>query len=250
MPKPLEENVAARLYELCLRSEKLGAPVFTKFMSPPEAAQAQRIAKERRMGASINGGYPDAERVIACFHPLGEAPDFPIDCLRITWDTRYGQADHRALLGSVLALGIERSLVGDIVLQEEAAYLLAAREMAPFISDNLQSAGRVSVKATVLDRIPPLSPKEGKVFRETVASLRLDAVLAAGLNLSRARASALITGGQAQVNHHLELRTDAQLKEGDLLSIRGFGRLRLNAVGQPTRKDRIPILFEGHGVHS
>ena len=122
--------------------------------------------------------------------------------------------------------------------------------MAPFIADNLQSAGRVAVKVTALEEIPSLSPKEGKVFRETVASLRLDAVLAAGLNLSRARASTLIVGGQAQVNHHLELRTDAQLKEGDLLSIRGFGRLKLNAVGEPTRKDRIPILFEGHGIRS
>ena len=235
MTKPLEESIAARLYELCLRSEKLGGPVFTKFLSPPEAAQAQHIARERRTGVTLSGGYQGAERVIACFHLPGETLDFPIDCLRIAWDVRYGRADHRALLGSVLALGIERSLVGDIVLQEEAAFLLAAREMAPFIADNLQSSGRVTVKATVLDEIPPLSPKEGNLFRVTVASLRLDAVLSAGLNLSRSRASALIVSGQVQVNHHLELRTDTQLKEGDLLSIRGFGRLKLNALGEPTR---------------
>lgn len=250
MAKPPEGNTAARLYELCLRSQKLGGPVFTKFLSPPEAEHALHIARERRTGVTVSGGYPGAERAMACFHPPGETPEFPIGCLLITWDARYGQADHRALLGSVLALGIERSLVGDIVLQEDGAFLMAAREMVSFIADHLQSAGRVTVKAAVLNEIPPISPKEGKLFRETVASLRLDAVLAAGLKMSRARASALIIGGQAQVNHRLELRADAQLKEGDLLSIRGFGRLAVKSVGQPTRKDRIPILFEGHGIHS
>ncbi len=201
------------------------------------------------MECTLSGGYPSAERVVACFHPAGEEPVFPILCLHITWDGRYHQAEHRALLGSVLGLGIDRSMVGDICLIEDGAYLMAVEEMAEFIAQNLAQAGRTPVQAKVLESIPPIMPPEGKIFRDTVASLRLDAVLAAGLNLSRSGAAAHILSGQVQVNHKIEIRTDAQLHERDLLSIRGFGRLCIKAVGAPTRKGRIPIQFESHGIH-
>jgi RNA-binding protein YlmH len=196
------------------------------------------------------GGYPEAERVMACFHPEGEDPVFPMKCLHITWDTRYAQAEHRSLLGSVLGLGIERSMVGDIVLADGGAYLMAAEEMTDFIAGNLASAGRVPVKTTVMDSIPDITPQQGRIFRDTVPSLRLDAVLAAGLNLSRAKAAECILSGQVQVNHLQVMRTDSQLHEGDLLSIRGYGRLAVKSVGAETRKGRFPIQFESHGIHT
>ncbi len=152
-------------------------------------------------------------------------------------------------MGAVLALGIDRSLTGDICLKENGAYLLASREMASFIAANLVSAGRTPVQAKVLDSIPTITQAPGRIFRDTVASLRLDAVLASGLNISRAEAAAMVLSGRVQVNHRPQTRTDAQLKEGDLLSVRGAGRLALTAVGTPNRKGRIPIYFESHGIH-
>ncbi len=244
-----EDQSTARLCELCLRSQRQQAPVCTRFLTPPEAESARRIAREHRLVCTLSGGYPSAERVMACFHPEGEEAVFPIACVHITWDGRYHQAEHRAILGSVLGLGIERSMVGDICLVGDAAYLMAAEEMAAFIAQNLVKAGRTPVVALVLEDIPPIAAPEGTIFRDTVASLRLDAVLAAGLNMSRSEAASCILSGQVQVNHKPEIRTDAQLREGDLLSIRGFGRLLIKAIGAATRKGRIPIQFESHGIH-
>lgn len=244
-----EDSAAARLKELCSRCGKLQTPVCTRYLSPPEAELARHIALEQRLECALYGGYPSAERVMACFHPPGEEPVFPIRCVHITWDGRYHQAEHRSLLGSVLGLGIDRSMVGDICLAQDGAYLLAAEEMAEFIALNLVQAGKTPVQAKVLDSIPPIASPEGKIFRDTVASLRLDAVLAAGLNLSRSEAAAHILSGQVQVNHRVEVRTDAQLHQGDLLSVRGFGRLQVKAVGTPNRKGRIPVQFESHGIH-
>lgn len=249
MAYALEDSADARLQELCLRSSKLQAPVCTRYLTPPEAELARRIAREQRMECTLSGGYPSAERVIACFHPAGEEPAFPIRCLHITWDGRYHQAEHRSLLGSVLGLGIDRSMVGDICLTQDGAYLLATEEMAEFIAQNLAQAGRTPVQAKVLESMPDIAPPEGKIFRDTVASLRLDAVLAAGLNQSRSEAAALVLSGQVQLNYKVEIRTDAQLHEGDLLSIRGFGRLHIKAVGAPNRKGRTPVQFESHGIH-
>jgi RNA-binding protein YlmH len=224
-------------------------PVYSRFLTPPEADLAMKIARGQRMECSQYGGYQSAERVMACFHPAGEEPVFPIRCVHITWDGRYHQAEHRSLLGSVLGLGIDRSMVGDICLLQAGAYLLAAEEMAEFIAQNLTQAGKTPVQSKVLESIPSISPAEGKIFRETVASPRLDAVLAAGLHLSRSEAAAHIESGQVQVNHKAEIRTDLQLHEGDLLSIRGFGRLHIKAAGAPNRKGRIPVQFESHGIH-
>ncbi len=249
MAHTLEDSISARLQELCLRSDKLQAAVCTRFLTPPEAELARRIAREHRLNCTLSGGYPSAERVMACFHPEGEEVAFPIQCVHITWDGRYHQAEHRALLGSVLGLGIERSMVGDICLTQEGAFMMATEEMAGFIAQNLSQAGKTPVQARVMESIPPIEPPEGRTFRDTVASLRLDAVLAAGLNMSRSEAAACILSGQVQVNHRPEVRPDAQLREGDLLSIRGFGRLHIKAVGAPTRKGRIPIHFESHGIH-
>jgi len=54
----------------------------------------------------------------------------------------------------------------------------------------------------------------------------------------------MIRAGAVSVDHALEERTDRTLSAGQLLSIRGFGRIRLREVGEPTRKDRLPVVLE------
>ena len=243
-----EESIKARLQDLCVRAQRMNAAVYTRFLSPPEAVLSQRIARELDLQCAFFGGYPEAERVMACFYHEGEDPVFPICCLHITWDKRYHQAEHRALLGSVLGLGIEREMVGDITLQDGGAYLFAVEEMTAFIAAGLTKAGGTPVEAKMLNGMPAVEQAQGQLSRDTVASLRLDAVLAAGLNLSRSDASNCILSGRTMINHKPETRLDAQVREGDLLSIRGHGRLKIKAVGSPTRKGRIPIHFESHGI--
>jgi RNA-binding protein YlmH len=81
-------------------------------------------------------------------------------------------------------------------------------------------------------------------MRDTVASLRLDCVLASGLRTSRAKAAEMIREGLVMVEHMPEERVDRLLETGALLSVRGFGRIRLTAVGEKTRKDRLPVTLE------
>jgi len=80
--------------------------------------------------------------------------------------------------------------------------------------------------------------------RDTVASLRLDSVLSSGMRVSRARAAEIIRQGLVSVDHQQEERIDRLLIEGQLLSIRHFGRIRLVKVDPPTRKDRLPVMLE------
>ena len=81
-------------------------------------------------------------------------------------------------------------------------------------------------------------------MRDTVASLRLDSILASGMRTSRAKAAEMIRAGLVSVEHAPEERIDRILAEGQLLSVRGFGRIRLRNVGERTRKDRLPVTLE------
>ena len=203
---------------------------------------ARTAANEAGVQLAFWGGHESAERRIGAFH-LDEPPaeaDYPLACLELNWNPKYADPGHRDLLGAVMGLGLERDAIGDIALGEEegSAYLFAHRDVEAYILGNLDSAGRAKLKLRRVDGAPRLKPPEGISLRITVSSFRLDAVLAAGLKLSRGEAQRLIESGQVKRNHMEILRGDARLEEGDLLSVRGHGRMRVDGFEGLTRKGR------------
>ena len=92
----------------------------------------------------------------------------------------------------------------------------------------------------------PLSALEApeqktKQIRGTVSSLRLDGIVAEGFALSRSRAAEVITAGKTELNYTLCTKPDRLVAEGDVISVRGLGKMRLEAVGGNTKKGRISI---------
>lgn len=235
------ELLLRRMKELSTRASVRPDPQFTHFLDPAQLQAAIAAAHAKGVHLATDGGYPDAERRIAAFY--GEEPPetFPYACVEIAWNARFGSPGHRDLLGSVMALGFERERMGDIVLSGEKAYLFAERDVAAYVAENLERAGRISVKCRVIDGAPELPPPEGRVVRETVPSLRLDALLSAGLDLSRSQASELIAAKRVFLNHVETVRCDAPVEAGDMISVRGCGRIRLEEVGGLTRKGRLSV---------
>ena len=129
-------------------------------------------------------------------------------------------------------------------MEEERACVCALPQLALRLPEEWREAGRFPIRARLLEAAPELHPPKGEERRDTVASLRLDCILQAGLNMSRARAAELVREGLVMVDHMPEERVDRQLKEGSLLSVRGFGRVRLVSVGEETRKGRLPVTLE------
>ncbi|MBQ8506427.1 MAG: RNA-binding protein [Clostridia bacterium] len=231
--------------ELALRACYAGNACFTRFLEPPMERDALSAANEAGVCAAFFGGYDGAERRIAAFY-TDEAPEaweYPIACLELKWNPKYAAPGHRDLLGAVMGLGLERDATGDIAMgaQEGTAYLFCHRDVESYICGNLESAGRASLKVKSFDGVPALKPPEGVELRVTVSSERLDAVIAAGLRLSRSEAQKLIEAGLVKRSHMIELRGDIHLEEGDLLSIRGHGRMRITAFEGQTRKGRLAV---------
>lgn len=241
-------QVQHRLDELAARTSRTGRPCYTGFLSPAEAQWAYASSRRQRVNVSFEGGFEDAERRIACFWEDEEPDDYPLTALEMTWPHQSAPG-HRDVLGSVMGLGIKRSLVGDIVILQESGYLFAERQMAQHIAQTLASAGRIRLQLRVLDELPQLEPPKGVEVRDTVASLRLDAVVAGGFHLSRTDAAELIAAGHVKLRHLPTERTDARVGEGDAISVRGYGRLVVEQVGSPTKKGRLPLILMRYGVN-
>ena len=234
-----------RLRELALRAAYTGQAAFTRFLEPPMEREALAAAAAAGVHAAFFGGYTDAERRIAAFC-ADEAPteaDYPLACLELRWNPKYACPGHRDLLGAVMGLGLERDAIGDIApgAADGRAYLFVHRDVADYIRANLESAGRAALKVQETAGQPVLREPEGTQLRATVSSERLDAVVAAGLKLSRSEAQHLIESGLVKRNHLPELRGDARLDEGDLLSIRGYGRMKILEFEGRTRKGRLAV---------
>ena len=233
-----------RLNELALRAQHTGRVCATRFLEPSTLAAVNTAASRAGVKVALWGGYEGAERCVAAFYAGDppEAGDWPVVALRLQWNAKFANPGHRDLLGAMMGLGIEREMTGDIAMgtyrDAPCAYLFALEEVADYIAANLDSAGRASLKVSVATETPQLIPPEGESLRLTVQQQRLDAVLAAACRLSRSEAQRLIAAGLVKLNHVPQLRPDARLSEGDLISARGYGRVKVTAFQGESRRGR------------
>lgn len=210
------------------------------------------------------GGYADAERCIPVFLPDymswdGASPDtIPeevedlLRVIRVTIPKGGKILTHRDYLGSLLALGLDREVSGDILVRsggKEAcgpgADIIVKAEIADFIELHYSKAGRTNLDVSVLP-IAELCIGEVHIVQkhDTVASLRLDSIVASAFALSRAKASDAIRRGIVSVNSMEALKTDMEIEAGDKIVLRGKGKVVLAETGGMTRKDRIRITFD------
>lgn len=234
----------ARFADLIRGAERGRRAVFSEFLTPD--AQARLIALARREGleTGLFGGGEDAERAVVGIWQEGCEPDCsPICIVRIIWDGRYAAPQHRDVLGACLGLGLERETLGDIRLEGSSAYVAALPAIAGYLEQHLDSVGSASVRSSEYDGEMPAA-EQGARAVVNVPSLRLDAVLAQTLRLSRAKAQTLIRGGAVNRNWAEETRPDVELAEGDVISVRGHGRVKVHAVQGESRKGRLFIEVE------
>lgn len=242
--KPEQGQTALRLRQGAERADRLDMPVSGRFLTGEERSLAVHMAREAGVLAAFDGGFADAERVQVCFHPAWAEAEFTGVWLAIRWAAKFARVGHSDLLGSLMALGMDRSFFGDLIALEDRAYLYALPEAAKRLPGEWEKAGNVPLTITVMEEPPVFELPKGEEMRDTVASLRLDCVLSSGMRTSRAKAAELIRQGLVSVEHMPEERVDRLLECGQLLSVRGFGRIRLTGVGERTRKDRLPVTLE------
>lgn len=233
-----------RMDELASRAANRGMVQLTSFCTPSELVQADISAKQEGVFLKTWGGVIDAERRIAAFCPFVEDnPSWPIVTVQFVWNPKFGTIQHRDVLGSLMALGMDREKFGDIFITDVTAYAIMHKDIAMYVVDSIEKVGNITVSAKLLNEMPTLAVSTGEPMRCTVASLRLDVLLSAAFRLSRTRAQELIAAGKVQVDHCVTLHSDAIIKESMILSVRGLGRCKLMEIVGKTKKDRISVML-------
>lgn len=193
------------------------------------------------------GGYEDAERQMMGISPyeLSEE-EWPMVCLKIEVKTGIGKAlTHRDFLGALLGLGIVREAIGDIILAPFGAYVILEAQMADYVSYSLTSIGRyqnISLLQISFSEIEPLTPNI-KTMQVTVASLRMDAIIAAGFGISRTTAAKLIAADKAKCNG-VSTQTSYQVKQGDSVTLRGYGKIKIGPTLGMSKKEKLRIVID------
>ncbi len=243
-----ERILIARALDKARQAELTADSVTGDFYDPAERALLTAVFARRKGTARLHafGGYPQAERMRAVFTPDDEEPsveDYRLQVLELRQRDPNSQLLHPAVMGAVLAQGIKREKIGDIIVGEGLAWIIVDQSLADTVT--LTSVGRDAVTCSMssLTTIAEYAPQVD-CQTVTVASPRLDAVLAAVFHLSRSDAVGAIKRGLVKVNHQPETAASRNLKEGDLLSLRGKGRARLVRLAGETRKGRLRLEVE------
>ena len=238
----------SRVLDKYEQAQTRNSPTHTAFLSPAEQAAATDLlaAAGIHSGFCFDGGAADTERRILFFLPDWQEEaerEEAIAALRCRFHESY-TLSHRDFLGSLMAMGITREKLGDIFVDGHTATLFVSTDIVEYLCEQWSSVGRAAIRTERIALAEVTLPQRNvKEVRDTVSSLRLDAVLAAALSMSRAQASELIAAGKVQKNYREAAKADAAVAEGDVISARGYGKFELAEVGRLTKKGRTAILI-------
>ena len=192
------------------------------------------------------GGYDDAERRMLVCVPADlpvsdkDAADGLIEVLRVSKPAMSRALSHRDYLGSILGLGIERRLTGDIIVRDDGADVFIVPEIAEFLLREYRQAGNTAVKTEIVPVDEVIVPEARcEIIKDTVSSVRLDSVISSAFRMSRSTAAEAVRSGLVSVDHIECLKTDEKVEEGAVLVLKGKGKAILEEIGSGSKKNRI-----------
>lgn len=236
-----------RLAELANKAYTDGRYLFTGFLSLAELNAYYQMERELSyVPVTVFGGTADCERVMLRFGDetlCGYEEPFPIACVEIApLVEKFGEElSHRDYLGALMNLGIERTTLGDIVIEGKHAFLFCTEKMSSYIMEVLDKVRHTSVRCRAAKEVPrsTVTRLERKTFQVNAA--RADSVIAKLYNLSRSESVELFRAKKVFVNGRLNENNSGQLKPKDKVSVRGYGRFAFVGISGESRKGKLNV---------
>ena len=239
------DALRSRIEDVIHLCDKRGVPCFFGFLDLREQADAKCLLRQLvpEEQVAFYGGYPDAERTFLSISPLyylATSEDYPF--CRIAFRYRaQRQLTHRDVLGTLMSLGIRRDAIGDILCGDGISVVFVREEIAAFVCDQVDRIGGEGVTVIAdYDGELPISVEYEPLY-ETVASPRLDSVIKALIRTSREQAAEWIRVGAVSINHQPVDSVSKTVTDGDILSVRGYGRYYVDQIGPMTKKGRLAL---------
>ena len=234
----------ARIIDTADICERTNKPKFFGFLSPEQTVLAEKFLENRNINYRFFGGFDEAQRVIlGCFPNWVEEIFFPVSAITFNY-RKTDILSHRNFLGSLMALGIKRETVGDILVENGRAVVFLSDEVKKFVLTQVSKIGRVGV--TLSEGYSKPLPQLNKMVdaTDTVASSRLDCVVSSLASISRARALDLIENGFVSVNSVICEKATKLVNDGDIITVRGKGKFVITSLSGKTKKQRTVLEFK------
>lgn len=221
----------------------------TDFLNPYQMEIAVSLVEQL---AEINfkkeGGYPRAERKRLVIFPEYLFPDLvekQIKIYQLDGNFSFQKLSHRDFLGALMGLGLQRKMIGDILVHSDKAQIITAAEIQDIIEFKLDKVHQVPVEIKEIDKSQLIEPiQHEKEIQTTVASMRLDSVASSGFGDSRNKMSRDIENEKIKLNWKLESDPAAEVEIGDLISAQGRGRVKVEAERGISHKGRIKLTLK------
>lgn len=244
-----ERSLGSHILDLARLAWDTNRPQVTDFYDPYERKVAQSVlGRIPEVGVLTQGGYKRAERARLVIYPqfyLVETIPSHLKVLEVKGNFSFEQVSHRDYLGSLLATGLKRNKVGDILVLPQGCQVIVAAEIADYLLTHWNQVHRVPITVQGIDEEQlAVEPERIKEIKATVASLRLDAVAAEGFGMSRTKMVREIKAERVKLNWQPVSNPALAVKEGDVLSLRGRGRVVVAQVVGTTRKGRTSVVLQ------
>lgn len=234
----------AKLEDLCDAVERKNIPKFTSFLDEKQQFLAQEYLERRHLkNWMLWGGEASVARKMLGVFPDYMEPDgehFPISALTFSY-RKEDTLTHRDFLGSLMALQMKREAIGDILVMTGNCVLFVTEKVEPLVYDELTKIGRIGVKIQQGITVPISCEQKFQELVGTVASMRLDCVIAMMTGKSRGAVCELIKAGLVSLNYQPIQSGSITVTPGDILTVRGYGKAKIAPAIQTTKKDRCRI---------
>lgn len=241
-----ERLIGARALDVAEKALRSGEPVATGFLDPTGREIAQGVLGSiSTVSTRTYGGYTQAEYQVLLVYPtfyLTELLDPALHAIQVSGNFAEDSVNHGDFLGAILSTGLQRDRVGDIILTPTGCQAVVSVQALAILLNQLRQVKNVPVQVEEIDLEQlAVTPQRVKNLSTTVASLRLDAVAAYGFGMSRTKMVREIKGGRLKLNWRVILDPAQTVAVGDVISMRGRGRVNVDEVKGETRKGRIAL---------
>lgn len=240
------ELFASKIGDACRISRTRNIPKYIGFFDSAELTTAVNIVRNEKLRFLVFGGYDSAERNYICILPewmSEQDAEFPITPIKFTFNSGY-KLSHRDFLGSLMAQGIKRETVGDILVNDGLAVVFVAQNLTDYLLAEISKVGSVGVKAEICENFEFIPNAKFEEKSQTVSSLRLDCVISAICSVGRKNADDLIEGGFVTVNSLSVTKSTYKIKQNDKISVRKYGKFLIDNCSTLTKKQRVVLNYK------
>ncbi len=225
---------------------KKGVSTHTPFLNPEQRTIIEALVEQVSAEIEVQeyGLVEDSEYAVLRFVSKGDSgsSDCPVSVIKLTYPKQFAELAHRDVLGTLMSFGLKREMIGDIRTLPGEAYIAVTRELCTHVTERLTRVKNVGVTAVEVEfgAVPDVT-HEFKTMTVNLASLRLDSLVAAVTRISRDKAQSLVSSQKVKLNYGVCEDRSKQIKDGDLISIRGYGRYCLGEILGESKKNRLRV---------